>query len=73
MAEDLCEMCKENEVINKCENCGKKLCADCTREFASEEIHPGYRMKGQSFIGAASEGVNKKKLCVDCFADMEPF
>lgn len=73
MAEELCEVCKENEVKNKCEECGKSLCEDCTREFAAEETHPGYRLKGQSFVGAKSEGVNKKKLCCDCFADVEPF
>jgi hypothetical protein len=73
MAEELCEICKENEIKNTCEDCGKKLCADCTKEFAFEETHPGYRIKGQSFIGATSEGTKKKKLCAKCFEDVEPF
>ena len=71
MTDQLCEQCKENEVKNECVECGKKLCEDCTEVFSYEETHPGYRMKGQSFIGAMSEGTVKKKLCIECMREVD--
>ena len=73
MAEKLCEICNENEAKNKCIECGKSLCEDCTKLFAYEETHPGYRMKGQSFIGAKSDGTKKKLYCPECFKDADIF
>ena len=71
MAVKLCEECNENEAVNVCEECGKHLCEDCTKIFSYEETHPGYRMKGHSFIGAISEGTVKKKLCIECMRDVD--
>ncbi len=73
MAEKLCEVCGENEAKNKCQECGKLLCEDCTKEFSIEEIHPGYRLKGQSFMGAISGGVDKKLLCAECLKEVDLF
>lgn len=67
----LCELCGKGEAIYECSECGAKICDDCTKEVSYEEYHPGYRMKGESFIGAMSEGRVKKKLCLKCFEEVD--
>ncbi|MDF2956056.1 MAG: hypothetical protein OD815_001672 [Candidatus Alkanophagales archaeon MCA70_species_2] len=67
----LCELCGKGDAVNECSECGAKICDSCTKEVSYEEFHPGYRMKGESFIGAMSEGVVRKKLCLKCFEEVD--
>ena len=65
-----CGVCRKNEAVNTCTECGIALCEGCTKEVRMVESTPGYQVHGAT-LAAIRPGQKILKVCPKCQQEVD--